>query len=228
MQYLFTYCNRLLALLGFYTASRVYFYLNNSETIDSLYFIEFIEGLRFDISALVYINIPLFVMLCLPHNLRTHNYYHKLTNWLFYGINIPFLLLNNIDIEYFRFTQKRSTIDFLQLLQLGEDAKNIIPQFIRNYWLITIFSMIQIYLLFKIKQLPKQKFTLKIRSISKELLISAFSISIFITSARGGLQLKPIKPINAGELSNSENTALILNTPFCILHSLNKNANGES
>ncbi|MEC9209421.1 MAG: LTA synthase family protein, partial [Bacteroidota bacterium] len=222
MQYLFTYCNRLLTLLAMYTASRVYFYLNNSKTIDSLYFIEFLEGLRFDISALVYINLPLFVMLCLPHNLRTHNYYHKLTNWLFYGINIPFLLLNNMDIEYFRFTQKRSTIDFFQLLQLGEDAKSIIPQSIKDYWPITIFSIIQLYLLVKIKQLPKQKFALKIRSISKQLLILAFSISIFITAARGGLQLKPIKPINAGELSGSQNTALILNTPFCILHSLNE------
>jgi len=118
MKYLFTYCNRLLTLLGMYTASRIYFYLNNSETIDLHYFLEFLEGLRFDISALVYINIPLFIMLFLPHNLRTHHYYHKLTNWLFYGVNIPFLLLNNVDIEYFKFTQKRSTTDFFQLMNL--------------------------------------------------------------------------------------------------------------
>ena len=222
MKYLSTYCNRLLALLGMYTASRIYFYLNNRETINSLYFIEFLEGIRFDISALVYINIPLFFMLCLPHNLRINNYYQKLTNWLFYAVNIPFLLLNNMDIEYFRFTQKRSTIDFFQLVQLGEDAKHIIPQSIKDYWPITVFSIIQLYLIVKIKKLPKQKFALTIKSISKQLLILTFSISIFIVSARGGLQLKPIKPINAGELSGSQNVSLILNTPFCILHSLNE------
>jgi hypothetical protein len=49
-----------------------------------------------------------------------------------------------------------------------------------------------------------------------------FAGGIFIISARGGLQLKPIKPINAGELSGSQNTSLILNTPFCILHSLDE------
>ena len=222
MKYLFTYCNRLLILLAMYTASRIYFYLNNSETIDLHYFLEFLEGLRFDISALVYINIPLFIMLLLPHNLRTHNYYHKLTNWLFYGVNIPFLLLNNIDIEYFKFTQKRSTTDFFQLMSLGSDAKNIIPQYLKDYWLITLFSILQVYLLLKIKQLPQQKFELKIKPISKQLFVLAFASGLLIVSARGGLQLKPIKPINAGELSGSQNTSLILNTPFCILHSLNE------
>ena len=242
MKYLFSYYNRLLALLAMYTASRIYFYINNIETIDLHYALEFLEGLRFDLSALVYINIPLFVLLLLPHNLRTHNYYHRVTNWLFYIINIPFLILNNIDIEYFKFTQKRSTIDFLQLIQLSSDAKNIIPQYMKDYWPITLFSMLQIYLLLKIKQLPKQKFTLKINPnesppryigeefarmliklfTSKELLILAFASGVFIVSARGGLQLKPIKPINAGELSSSQNTTLVLNTPFCIIHSLNE------
>ena len=42
-----------------------------------------------------------------------------------------------------------------------------------------------------------------------------------MSHARGGLQYKPIKPINAGEISKSDNSALILNTPFCIFHSLN-------
>jgi phosphoglycerol transferase MdoB-like AlkP superfamily enzyme len=178
------------------------------------------EGVRFDVSAIVYINIPLFIMLLLPHNLRTHHYYHKLTNWIFYAVNIPFLLLNNIDIEYFKFTQKRSTTDFFQLISLGADAKNIIPQYLKDYWPITLFSILQVYFLLKIKKIPHKKFVLKIEPISKQLLILSFAICIFIISARGGLQLKPIKPINAGELSGSQNSSLILNTPFCILHSL--------
>ena len=222
MKYLFTYCRRLLALLAMYTASRIFFYLNNTEAIDSYPLLEFLEGFRFDISALVYINIPLFIMLFLPHNLRPHNYYHKLVNWIFYAVNIPFLLLNNIDIEYYKFTQKRSTIDFFQLIILGSDARNIIPQYLKDYWPITLFSILQLYFLFKIKQLPKQKFILKIKPISKQILIFTFAVGIFVISARGGLQLKPIKPINAGELSGSQNTSLILNTPFCILQSLDE------
>ncbi|MBC8474797.1 MAG: LTA synthase family protein, partial [Cryomorphaceae bacterium] len=224
MNFLFTYLRRLTFLLLIYTSSRVYFYLNNIDSFinsfDNATLIEFIEGWRFDISALVYINIPLLVLLLFPTNLRKKNGFIRFTNILFYAVNIPFIILNNIDIEYFRFTQKRSTVDFFQLLQLGEDAKNIIPQYIKDYWLITLFTIIQVWFLLKIKHIPKTTIALNAKSILSGIFIFIIGGGIFILGARGGLQLKPIKPINAGELSGSQNTALILNTPFCILHSL--------
>ena len=222
MKFLITYFKRILILLALYSTSRIYFYLNNYDTINPYYFLEFIAGLRFDISALVYINIPLFILLILPHNLRSRKNYQKLTNYLFYIINIPFLLMNNIDIEYSKFTNKRSTTDFFQLMSLGKDAKYIIPQYLKYYWPITLFSIIQIYLLFKIKEIPKYKFSFTAKEISKQLLILVLSSGLLIIFARGGLQLKPIKTINAGELCGSQNTSLILNTPFCILHSFNE------
>ena len=222
MKFLTTYFKRIIILLALYSSSRIYFYLNNYDTINSYYFLEFIAGLRFDISALVYINIPLFILLILPHNQRSKKNYQKLTNNLFYIVNIPFLLMNNIDIEYSKFTNKRSTADFFQLMLLGNDAKYIIPQFLKDYWPISLFSIIQIYLLLKIKEIPKYTFSFTPKGISKQLLILVLSSGLLIISARGGLQLKPIKTINAGELCGSQNTNLILNTPFCILHSLNE------
>ena len=220
MKFLITYYRRILILLALYSTSRIYFYLNNKGTIDPHYFLEFITGLRFDISAIVYINIPLFILLFLPHNLRSGKNYHKLTNWLFYVVNIPFLLINNVDIEYFKFTQKRSTTDFFQLISLGNDAKNIIPQYLKDYWPITLFSIIQVYLLIKIKEIPNYRFLLNLKDISKQILVLVLASGLFVISARGGLQLKPINTINAGELCGSQNTSLILNTPFCILQSL--------
>ena len=222
MKFFITYCKRILILLALYSSSRIYFYLNNKDTIDPHYFLEFIAGIRFDISALVYINIPLFILLLLPHNLRSGKKYRKLTNYLFYMINIPFLLINNIDIEYYKFTQKRSTSDLFRLMSLGNDAKYIIPQFIKYYWPITLFSIIQLYLLFKVKEIPNHKFLLNLTAFSKQLLVLVLSSGLFIISARGGLQLKPINTINAGELCGSQNTSLILNTPFCILQSFDE------
>ena len=218
--YLKVYLKRIIYLLSIYSASRIYLFFNNLDSFSNPSFFEFLEGVRFDLSALVYINIPVLILLVFSINFRCKKGYQRLVNILFYGVNIPFILLNNIDIEYFRFTQKRSTIDFFQLMQLGDDAKNIIPQYLKDYWPITIFSILQIYLLLKIKEIPQYRFSLKVKSISKQLLILLFAGGIFIVSARGGLQLKPIKPINAGELSNSNNCSLILNTPFSILHSI--------
>ena len=128
--------------------------------------------------------------------------------------------MNNVDIEYFKFTQKRSTADFYQLINLGNDAKNIIPQYLKDYWPITLFSILQLYLLLKIKYIPNYRFSLNLKGISKQLLVLVLASGLFVISARGGLQLKPINAINAGELCGSKNTSLILNTPFCILHSL--------
>ena len=87
------------------------------------------------------------------------------------------------------------------------------------YWLITLFSFIQVWLLFKMKSIPKSKIRFDIKSTLNVVFSILIGAAIFIIGARGGLQLKPIKSINAGELSGSQNASLILNTPFSILHS---------
>ena len=223
MLFLLNYLQKLAGLLVIYTTSRIFFFLNNRIKLESFSFIDFIEGIRFDLSALVYINIPILILLLFPTKLRHNKDYIRFTNSLFYILNFIFIVFNNIDIEYYRFTQKRSTFDFIELILLGSDARNIIPQYLSDYWRITLFTAIQIWFLFKINnQYQFHNSSLKI-NIFKRILPFLIGTLIFIISARGGFQLKPIKPINAGEIGNSKNTSLILNTPFTILHSLDEN-----
>ena len=220
MLFIITYIKRITLLLLLYTTSRLFFYFNNIDDFYNPRIVDFIEGVRFDISSILYINIPILILLLFPNKYRERKNYIRFTNYLFYSLNIPFIILNNIDIEYFKFTQKRSTSDLFQLIQLGQDAKNTIPKYINDYWLISIFTIIQIWFLLKIKKIPKKSITFNTKNIVKSSLIFIIGIGVFILGARGGFQLKPIKPINAGELSSSKNTSLILNTPFCILHSI--------
>lgn len=217
--YLKVYLKRIFYLLGIYTVSRLCLFLNNIDSFSDISFFDFLEGIRFDFSALVYINIPILILLVFPTNFRCKKGYQRFVNILFYSVNIPFIILNNVDIEYFRFTQKRSTLDFFQLLLLGEDAKNIIPQYMKDYWSITLLTIVQIWLLLKIKDLPTDRILLKTKTIVNSIFVLILGVGFFIVGARGGLQLKPIKPINAGELYGSNNCSLILNTPFCIFHS---------
>lgn len=223
LNYLITYAKRLIYLLIIYSISRIFFYYINTESFVFVNIYDFIEGVRFDLSALAYINIPLILLLMFPSNLRLKKRYKQTINILFYITNIPFIILNNVDIEYFRFIQKRSTYDFIQMLQLGDDTIKILPQYIKDYWYITLITICQIWFLITIKFIPNNKIEVGFRSVLKETIIFMFSIGICVLMARGGLQLKPIKTINAGELSNSQNIGLILNTPFCILHSINEN-----
>ena len=81
MRFLFTFIKRIIFLLIIYSTSRLYFYINNSDYFTNVSFLDFLEGIRFDVSALFYINIPLFLLLLSP-NLRANKYYHKITNWV--------------------------------------------------------------------------------------------------------------------------------------------------
>ena len=216
MKYFKTFYKRIFLLLLLYSSSRILFYIYNSSYFSENIVLSILEGVRFDISALFYINLPLLVLLLFPTNLREKKRYQKITNIIFYLTNIPFLLINNVDIEYFKFSQKRTTSDFFEYIALGggADAFQVIPQYLIDYWYVTIIIIIQIFLLLKIKYFPKEQ----IKNIFISIALFILSVGIFVLGARGGTQLKPIKIDNAGDLTNTDNTVLILNSPFSILH----------
>ncbi|GIS07961.1 MAG: hypothetical protein CM15mP112_00730 [Flavobacteriales bacterium] len=223
MKFLNEFLKRIIILLVLYSISRIYLFYNNFDNFYPIKIIEFFEGIRFDLSAIIYINIPLFLLLLTPLNFKSNKNYKLLINVIFYITNIPFLILNNIDIEYYRYTQKRSTTDFIQLIQLGTDMSNLIPIYLKKFWPITIFTIVQIWLILKIKKIPNVNHVNSFKNIAKSFIIFLVSALLLVVGARGGIQLKPINPINAGELSNSKNSNLILNTPFCLLQSINQN-----
>lgn len=220
MKYFKIFYLRIFYLLLIYSSSRVLFYLFNTDDFETNILNSFLEGIRFDISSLLYINILLLLFLLFPVNLREKKTYKKLTNYIFYLTNIPFLLVNNVDIEYFKFSQKRTTSDIFDYLSLGQgsDAMEIIPQYLTDYWHVTLIIIIQLYFLFKIKHIPSER--IKNYPLSIGLLL--ISVAIFILGARGGIQLKPIKTIDAGMWSETENSILVLNSPFCVLHTFLK------
>ncbi|MBO97617.1 MAG: hypothetical protein CMD34_01850 [Flavobacteriales bacterium] len=211
------YFKKIFVLLFLYSLSRLFFLINNISSFKNFQLIEFLEGVRFDISSIAYINIPILLLLIIP--VEKKNIYKKIVSSVFYCTNIPFIILNNIDIEYFKFTQKRITYDFFEFIQLGNDFMNLAPLFLMDYWHVTLFTIFQIWFIFKINFFSKKnKYKFSLYNSAITLFLGSI---FFIIAARGGLQYKPIKPINAGEISKSDNSALILNTPFCIFHSLN-------
>ena len=96
MQYFKTFYKRIFLLLLIYSSSRIIFYFLNDEYFSSNILASLFEGIRFDISALFYINIPILILLLFPTNLREKTAYQKITNIIFYCVNIPFLLKTEI------------------------------------------------------------------------------------------------------------------------------------
>ncbi|MBL0342837.1 MAG: sulfatase-like hydrolase/transferase [Bacteroidetes bacterium] len=203
------------------------FYLSNfsyfqsasiSDTIHA-----FISGFRFDLIAIVSIN-ALFIFL---HLIPGRWFYSRLTQRflqiIFIIVNVPALLLNSIDMEYFKYQGKRTTSDLFQLFGMGDDMKNTIPQMIRDFWyvlvLFLIFTTLLIIIYNKIKiATPKYDPGKKILSW---LLVLPLLLLFFLV-ARGGFQYKPLNIMAAAQFTTPQLVPLVLNTPFTVLKTMGK------
>ena len=220
MNFYYALISHWIVLLLVYPCSRIAFLASNFQSFPSFSYWDFIEGIRFDLSALAYINAIYFLLLSIPPNNKKRSAYYLVRKYFFIMTNSLFVILNNIDIVYFKFNLRRSSNEIFNLLENSQDILVLIPKFIVYYWPVTLLTIVQLWLL--LRSTP---------SISmpppKNLIFNVFRILTIIGSsilfARGGIQLKPIKPINAGEVFQSLNSALVLNTQFYLIHTFNKN-----
>ena len=211
-------------LLVFYTLIRLFFLVYNFETFANSSFgdllIAFLHGIRFDLSAVIYINL-LWIIIYIP---VIYNYDNKkyliFTQWVFYLSNFAAILFNIIDVEYFRFQKMRSGA---QLFNGENDITKLLPAYFRDYWWIFILSVFTVYLISKFHK--KAQLVLK-KEYKRFVALKTISLIMFfamlIIAARGGMQTKPIQTISASYYGDAQNAALVLNTPFTILQSIGK------
>jgi phosphoglycerol transferase MdoB-like AlkP superfamily enzyme len=143
-------------------------------------------------------------------------------NIVFYVTNALAFALNLIDVIYFRFSQKRMTIDILAYLkQTGEETVSLVPLFIRDFWFIFILWILFIVILIwatrriKVDEIRMKGFKLKNYILDAIKLV--IIIILFLIIGRGGLQYRPINIINAGEYTEPKYFPVLLNTPFTII-----------
>ena len=122
-------------LLLLYTLSRLLFLALNFHSYAQLplgeLVLAFLVGGRFDIAAICRINAPFIVLSLLPFGFVEKPWYRHFLKAVFLIANIPFLLLNVVDYEYFKFTGQRSS---LSLLDMGQDITDQIGQLAFHYW----------------------------------------------------------------------------------------------
>lgn len=220
---------RLLLVLILFFLSRICFYLFNLHYFSSLGFGElmriFFLGLRFDISAILIINFPIIFFNSLPFKFRYNNIYQTFVAIFFYVINITGLFVNFIDLIYFRFTLKRLTADIFSYLSVGGDFGALIPQFLHDFWFVPLLWGLLSFLLvyfssrFSIVAPPSTTKKKKIRYLLINFFYFLIIFSLTIVGMRGGIQLRPIGIITAGNYTTAKNIPLLLNTPFSIIHS---------
>lgn len=221
---------RLMIAFLFLWLSRILFYVFNTQhfhhlTSGEVFNIIFF-GLRFDFSSLLALNAPFILMMTLPVTWRRFKTYRIIANTLFYTGNLSGIALNFADIVYFRFTQKRMTGDIFDFVTKNIEMSVLLPQFIRDFWFyFLMFFVLAAGFIILTKRLPfrKRKFNQGFFTYYQfQFLGFVISLAVLVIGIRGGLQLKPIGIITAAKYAAPRNVPAILNTPFTILRTLDK------
>jgi phosphoglycerol transferase MdoB-like AlkP superfamily enzyme len=127
-----------------------------------------------------------------------------------------------MDIEYFKYTSKRSTFDLLTILGTGNDIQQLATTFIKDFWLIILVFIGILFINEWFYRKTKAIFT-PLKPVILGLTIRFIVIfPLFFVLSRGGFQLRPIGIVEASQFSNPENSAFILNTPLTMLKSYGK------
>ncbi|KLT70014.1 LTA synthase family protein [Flavobacterium sp. ABG] len=216
---------RVLIVLLLYQFTRVLFYFFNIELFTEFTFQTFLGGLSFDMSAIVYINSIFIVGHLLPGNLKYNTAYQHILKVSFYLVNLLFIATNFIDIIYYRFTGKRSTLAMITAKGMENETLGLIPSFLKQFWYVTLFfiiiSILFWFLLSNFKNNTNPEHSTK-KDRFKEYACFIISLLAIVIIGRGGFQKKPIKVVDAIRYSTLNNTGLVLNTPFSILTTLFK------
>lgn len=222
---------RLMVLTILYFLLRLFFLAFNYKHFSTISVVEllkaFFYGFRFDFSAIVYLNFPLILIHLLPLPWWNKGVYQSIIKFLFYLVNIPFLIFNLIDLVYFRFTLKRTTADIFQWTGLGKDLQGLLPRFLTDYWyliilfLVILYCLTQLYNYFSLNYL-KDKTRWWVEVLAFFVLLPFFGVV-----ARGGVQLRPISIISASDEVTPAVAPLVLNTSFTLLNTLGKNELAE-
>lgn len=202
-----------------YTTCRLLFFLFHfgTFTVHSLpqIFSAFIQGLRFDTTAIMYVFSPVILMHLFPVNTRNNNTYQFITKVFFAISTFVSLLLNLTDIGYFTFSGKRSGMELARMQQ----AENASPlAYVIGYWYLALLLIVMLLAAWQLY--PKLKRQSEIRNVKQfvvHLCILLIAGGITFIGARGSIGLKPLNTLDAARFTSAELMPLTLNTPFQFL-----------
>lgn len=223
---------RLGLVMALFTSSRLLFYLFNLNSFHTTTFsqliIIFLGGIRFDLTAVLYLNSLYAILMLVPVNGKNHPAYRTITNYLFYGINAIALAMNSIDFAYYKFTSKRTTVTVFEEFANEENYLVLAYNMFVDYFLVVIVWLILIVILVYLgkKLLVPLLRIQSIRSFLVQAVIFVLFLGASVIGIRGGFPPKqdfPLSPSDAGQyVQNPGDIVLVQNTPFTMMMSLDK------
>ena len=223
---------RFALLLGAYLLLRVGFWgLNQAafrEAAPGQVALAFWHGFRFDISALLLLNLPWLVLSLVPARGRR---WQRLVRAVYLLLNGFGLALNLVDWEYFRFIGRRTSNE---LTTIGDDVQRQAGQLVLSYWWLLLPFAGLVAALWYFYPMPRKELPAvstrpqadgsKSRIQKKKLAAYGLQLTtivlLVVLGIRGGLQLKPLRTGAAFVQQPAALGHLALNSTFTFLKSL--------
>jgi phosphoglycerol transferase MdoB-like AlkP superfamily enzyme len=224
--------HRLMLAMVMMSFTRIIFYLYNSDYFPDVTLTSFMRlmwgGVRFDLTAVLYMNLPVILLMVLPLRVRFAAGYQRLTNGLYYLLNGVMLGANIADTVYYRFTLRRTTADVFRQFENETNMIQLIARFIFDYWYAVVAWAILLFLLIRWNRRyrvegPQIQNTLVHYALG--ILALPLIIYLFIGGVRGGFRhsTRPIALSNAAAyVQQAAEVNIVLNTPFAVLRTFGK------
>lgn len=233
-------------MLVIYYLCRIAFFLVNKSYFPDMTFSHLLTllkgGLLFDISAIVYTNLLYILMQVLPFKFRLNAVYQTVAKWIFVVFNSVAVLANCLDIGYFPFTNRRTTSTVFSEFENEGNLSTVFLHAALDYWYVTLVIIALIFAVYKLyyrpgggdagvgRVLPLQRdvpYYLRHSLLMVVFVLGAiFGVRGSSNIVRVGKMRTPPRPIvlsNANQYVNkSIETAIVLNTPFCIIRTFGK------
>ena len=212
---------RFALLLGAYSLLRLGFLLFNFGAFRGLgagaVLLAFGRGLRFDVAALLWLNLPLVLAsLLVPAGARRGQ---QALRGLFVLLNLPGLLVNVIDWEYFRFIGRRLSNEWSTV---GSDLQRQAGQIAAHYWYLLLPLGALAYLLWRLCPMPGPPAAARPWPWARRALELPLVVGLVVLGLRGGWQLKPLRTGAAFEQPPAVLGHLALNSTFTVLKSFDE------
>jgi len=215
--YLATWLKRSLFALLFLSASRILFIIYLFPYLKGAPMTELpmvmLSGVLFDIQAMVYF-LSLFHLLSLiPFSSHKKTLSLLIKIFFIFGLSC-ILVLNFIDLEFYKIKTRRSGIE---LFQLVSDKSNPVFSYIYNYWWLTLLFLATLFLVIYLypKQKPDTKKVSAIYSITTFVLIAG----LLFLGARGGFYTKPLRSFDAARYVDPRWVSAVINSPTQLITS---------
>lgn len=211
---------RLGLVLAMHGLLRLMFVWHNAAMFPAVPMAAHFGGLRFDLFALAWMNLPWVVLVLLCP--RPGRVLERAGLVLFLLINGLGILANTVDVGYYAFTLRRSTSDLLTIATGGGDLVGLGPTFLLGYWYLVLAFLVAMGLVAWSYRAIGHLDQGHPIPMGWRIGWRCLALALLTIASRGGLQLMPLQPMDAARHADPSLVPVVLSTPYTMLMSFGK------